>query len=225
MKKVSLVLSILVLSFMVISPVQVYAAFTAPIYDGPEKSLVAVGGILDTMYGLENLQRVDDSLDMLWMHNTDTASVTAIAKYAGYNQSFGYINANGVFTSILTVNSAGDIGKNNTFTAIQSGNHFQFGDDPSGAPLFSSNPDVNGDLKDHMVTWEIIGNHNNNSNIVGNYVVGWEDLVGLGDRDYNDLVVEVGGVCPNNPVPEPMSMLLFGPALLGLISLKRKANS
>jgi hypothetical protein len=45
--------------------------------------------------------------------------------------------------------------------------------------------------------------------------VGFEDLYGGGDKDYNDLIFEVSGVTPL-VTPEPVTMALLGSGLLGL---------
>jgi len=64
---------------------------------GPETPLVGPGGILDQIYGLGNLQRVDDSgvlpNDQIWL-NPGTGFAQAQAKFAGFAQDFGYIPKN-----------------------------------------------------------------------------------------------------------------------------------
>src|SRR5689334_11323026 len=57
---------------------------------GGEPSLATPGGILDTLYGLGNLTRMDDSVDQLW-GNTGIAHVLVVEKYSGYTQTFGYL--------------------------------------------------------------------------------------------------------------------------------------
>jgi hypothetical protein len=57
----------------------------------------------------------------------------------------------------------------------------------------------------------------------GNYVLAWEDLAGLGDRDYNDLVVEVRGAAP--ATPEPGTLLLIGAGLVGIgVGVRRRGG-
>ena len=45
--------------------------------------------------------------------------------------------------------------------------------------------------------------------------VGFEDLYGGGDKDYNDLIFEVSGVT-NTVTPEPITIALLGSGLVGL---------
>jgi len=185
-----------------------------------EPDLVGTGGILDNIFGLTNLQRIDDDLDQYWNVSANQVTVTAIAKYAGYKQDFGFIDSNENFTSLLYVPYMN--GQSNAFTAAQSGSPFRFGLDPSGSPLLSSDPSDNlfcgrhscTDAKDHMVSWLIT-----DGKYRGEYVIAWEDLKNLGDRDYNDLVVRVSGV---TVVPVPAAALLFGSGLLALATVLRR---
>lgn len=72
----------------------------------------------------------------------------------------------------------------------------------SGAP--SNNPDG----VQHVQLWKIAD---------GRYgiKVGFEDLYGGGDKDYNDLVFEVSGVT-HMVTPEPVTIALLGSGLVGL---------
>jgi hypothetical protein len=62
-----------------------------------------------------------------------------------------------------------------------------------------------------MVTWLITGGE-----AAGNYVIAWEDLPRGGDRDFNDIVLEV------RVVPIPAALWLFASGLLGLIGFARR---
>jgi Domain of unknown function (DUF4114) len=214
MKKI--ILSLMMVLILNIGCGSAFAALT-DILPGNE---VALSSILDHLYGLGNLQRVDDSIEQLWLNNGDTSNVIAMAKYAGYTQELGYMQ-NDVFHSLVAVTGTGyAVTGSAQFTVTNTaGDPFAFADRTNGL-VWSSFVSANVDGKDHMVTYEIV----DPQSAVSRYVIAFEDYNRLGDQDYNDLVVEVDGVTPNNPVPEPMTMLLFGPAFLGLVGLKKKKS-
>ena len=220
MKKCSIskiVIVLFVLSLGVFLAVGTATATTTNILPGPETPLIGVDGILDTLYGLSNLTRIDDDFDQIW--NPANGYANAVAKFAGYSQDFGYIpQKDGMFNSADFVslfyvpggtNGIGLGGPDATFSSGEI--NFLWALKPSGAPLWTSWPGQNSDSLDHMVTWLIAGSERK-------YVIAWEDLKGGGDRDFNDLVVEVSVA----PVPIPAAMLLLGSGLVGLMGIRKK---
>jgi hypothetical protein len=199
---------------------QVLMANTVILNSSAEPDLIGDGGILDSEFGLGNLLRIDDDLDQFWATTGSEVTVTAVAKYAGFSQDFGFINASNVFTSLLYVPHM--TAQSNIFTAIDSGSPFRFGLDPSGSPLLSSAPADNDyctglhclEQYDHMVSWLIT-----DGQYAGDYIIAWEDLQKLGDRDYNDLVIRVS--CAS-PVPVPATLWLFSAGLLSLATVVRR---
>jgi len=188
---------------------------------GGEPDLAEHGGILDRYFGLNNLTRVDDDIDKYW-ENNGTVRIKTLGKWAGFRQSFGYIDTDNNFTSLFNVNKSHSRPRAHIH-AEDSGSVFRFGLDPSGAPLWSSDPADNGDLLDHMVTWRI--NTAESERHHADFVIAWEDLHGGGDQDFNDLVLLVGGdVGLHAAVPVPAALLLFGSGILGLATVARRKS-
>ena len=204
-------------------------AATTEILPGLETPLAEPGGILDTLYGLGNLQRVDDDSgqEQIWFPANGNAR--AIAKFAAFTQEFGYIPRsndgsfnNADFLPLFTVpGGTNGIGLGGPSAVLDSGNvDFLWALDPNKAPLWTSLPSQNSDGLDHMVTWLITGSDGKPNNLVGNRVIAWEDLSNLGDQDYNDLVVEVNVA----PIPIPSAILLLGSGLIGLLGIRKNFN-
>jgi hypothetical protein len=200
---------------------------------GGEPSLATPGGILDQLYGLGNVSRVNDALDQKWL-NPGSATAILRAKYSGYSQTFGFVTGGALFVPLFTVTGNGLFdGPGTGFSSAESGTSFGWGDDPNGAAV---GPDLwrdveadNADGLDHMVTYLITGSLDHPDNHVGAYVIAFEDLPGGGDRDYNDLVVEVRGPldapsdAPSVPAPATLVLLLgAGAGAVGLGSLRRR---
>jgi hypothetical protein len=220
MKLIAIVISLLCFGFFLEAGTA--NATLTRILSGPELPLAHSGGILDHLYGLSNLTRIDEDSDQIW--NLTTGSVTAKAKLAGSSQNLGYIPDlnndnifNESFVSLFSV-TRDMIGFGGPTASLGSGEvNFVLAIKPSGEPLWTSLPSQNSDLLDHMVTWLITGSEGKD-NVIGNFVIAWEDLPGGGDLDFNDLVVEVNVI----PIPIPATILLLGSGLVGLAGFRKK---
>jgi len=155
---------------------------------------------------------VGSAADEVWQGSFTKA--TAKARYAGYNQEFGYIDgeSGGTYTKLLDVVGNGtapavtgeavDINVPGLFRLARGGQN----------GVFSSKALDNADSLDHMVTYQIQGLADAGSFV--SWMVFFEDLnqiagVQSSDRDFNDLAVELKAAV----VPLPPA------ALMGLIGL------
>ena len=163
-----------------------------------------------------------------------------VARYAGYEQRFGYYRAdggtpsgdptsgtsNGDFEHLFDVTSPG-----NTVTNLGIGT-ISLADFPVGfytnAPLggsrtWFSEQGLNSDGQDHMVAfWAIEADGSISTERI---IIAFEDLRNLGDVDYNDLVVELtipGRVPPpSQDIPEPATVGLMLMGVAGIALRKR----
>jgi hypothetical protein len=215
------------------------AADLTPILDSPdeqnEPNLFGVNpfpgnpnpSILETVYGEQNLRRVDDLLDRAFRHTGDEATAKAIARFnnPSIEEQLTFFNPDlvvGGFVLRFDRMSPGGfpLGYNpatigsGLIPRAMSGDVFEL----RISSRSSSNRARNDFGQDKMVTFEIIGTEGHPENQIGNFVVGWE-YFGIDDFDFQDVVFELGGVIP---VPEPATWLLAASALVGLPRCRKR---
>jgi hypothetical protein len=152
----------------------------------------------------------ESNIDQIWTDGV--ANVTAQAKYAAHEQSFGW-NGGGPGTDYYELLTQEDVALG-TVVPISISGDFLWGTQPNHDEYWSRNS-YNVDELDHMVTYKIEGLETDWTI----WLLCWEDLVGeypTSDIDFNDFVIEV------RAIPEPASMLLFG---LGSLALLRKRKA
>jgi len=169
--------------------------------------------IMNTVYGA-NYTRVDDSIDQIWNLVSPTGMASLDAIYAGNSQALYTTDllGNQKAGPIISVNGGGYINPGSaTGTIAPTVNPFLFMDNSpnTSATYWSSDPSLNSDALDHMVTFKITGGTD-----AGDYVIAFEDLPqNVSDLDYNDFVVQVSGVAP---VPEATTTIAGALLLLPL---------
>jgi hypothetical protein len=131
---------------------------------------------------------------------------------AGYtNSSFITANVTVMPTDLFKNRGAGASSAGDTVTTTTTGNPIVF--------TFDIDTDGNGVI-DYSFS-------NPSSNIFmallspSVALIGLEDIRGLGDKDYDDLMFTVSA----NPVPEPATILLVGSGLVGLVRFRRRSRS
>ncbi len=182
-----------------------------------------------------------DETDQTW--SGDFSGIEARYRFATYEQSFGYSPSDTTnYTKLLDVTYQ-HYGSNYTPINVPGGSvdtgegsiHWVRGRDNG---LFSSNPTLNRDDRDHMITYEVFSQVSERQLISEDqpqyliehtYLLFWEDQTetanvhwyDVGDWDYNDLVVELRTQL--TPVPEPTSLAMMGIGSLALLRRRRVA--
>jgi hypothetical protein len=99
----------------------------------------------------------------------------------------------------------------------------------SGTNTFFSEPGLNSDELDHLIAYDLsilgsisvvadFGSGETTVNFANPVLLGWEDLVGGGDNDFDDTIY----LADVTPVPVPASIFFFGAGLLGLGCMIRR---
>jgi hypothetical protein len=164
--------------------------------------------------------------DQIWVDGI--AHLQAVARYAGYNQSFGYYQGSDDpstgFTSgtLLTLSTNPFLGDGPTAGPINIQGEWRWG--RTGTTTNSSLNTDNADNRDHMVTYRITGSGLASLGYSADAVVWmlfWDDQpYDSSDRDFNDLAVEIVAVAMAIPIPAPIA--LAGLGLIGVVVSRRR---
>jgi hypothetical protein len=117
--------------------------------------------------------------------------------------------------SVGTVTHAGT----NQSISISRNNFGFYLGSPDGT--FYSHSELNADGADHFLTFDTSDNAAG-SLLGSDYVLAMEDLYGLGDNSFDDMVV---GVSDITATPEPGTLLLLGGGLIGLAYLRKRKKA
>lgn len=192
--------------------------------------------VIETLYGEHNVRRIDDDRDDLFVFTKDVATFTLVARFSQETFGLSGADASGAGYYPIMYISHGLMGYNfyypwqfdlereyfpPEFQLHYDGPRVRLSSDSDALrPVFA--PMTNNAGRDHLVTFQVIGNEGHPDNPIGSYVLAWDDgMSRFGDRDFQDTVIEVTGIAP--AVPEPSSVALVGIAML-FAGVYRKAR-
>jgi hypothetical protein len=172
--------------------------------------------VIETLYGEQNVRRIDDDRDDFFVFTKEVATFTLVARFS--QETFGLSGADtsGAGYYPIMYISHGLMGYNffapwefymerddfpPEFQLHYDGPRVRLSSDSDALrPIFL--PMTNNAGRDHMVTFQVIGNEGRPNNPIGSYVLAWDDgMSRFGDRDFQDTVIQVTGIAPS--VPEP----------------------
>lgn len=192
--------------------------------------------IMNSLYGAGNYTQLDSSAFTSTTNTGQSLYANYEVRYAADPGAYGVRGGDGTFHSIMSfTGGTGPLSSGGTATPasgsvtsslltswVPMGGNFSVAyKNTATGDVFSSDSTLNGDGDIHVILFAL-------NNEPGTFVGGWKDLFGLGDRDYNDAIIQwtVTAGDPPDPVPEPATTALLGTACLafGIFNRKRKAG-
>ena len=212
----------------------------------PTVQQILDGMTVGPVAGVSHAALIPEGNDGLWSIGGSGGSFQVLfTRNAGDANSFGIYDGSDsaktvqVFSgtdpvgtsSLVTMDILGNVKVNNVLVATFAGNRFGFYmNNGLGQGNFFSQTGLNGDGYDHM--WAYQGNGSDQIQLTPSSPVGtwganefalfWEDTLGGGDGDHNDMGVFAESV---TPLPDGgMTLALLGFAIVGVESIRRKLS-
>ena len=215
MKKFLVFLCSSILIFGLVGTASAYSYIDDDSNPGSERDLYQ---IFEDLYGIDygsSDALFDDrgTAAGVWYETDGHVDITV--RYAGYDQELGFEDSDGYHTVLSGIPS----GTQETDAEVDTNGNFIWVEKLSGSesevgPWYSE-VSRNVDGKVHFYAFDVADLFEDTNNV---WLIAFEDLEGLGDADYNDLVAEVKEVAP---IPEPSTMLLFISGLIGLAGFRK----
>lgn len=191
--------------------------------------------ILEQIYGLNNLTRIDDALDQVW-YSMGEVTVIEKAKQAGYGHDKLWLAGKEEHFLFSTPRKAKYINNCHEVecrtASFNPNGEFYFGIDPTKKSDKYSIDDMNVDGYNHMITYQITSAIDRpwHEDLIGDYVVAWEDIAAgelknYPDWDYQDNILHISGANPSAipEIPAGAAVPLMGLIGFGLWRLRKKA--
>ena len=164
--------------------------------------------LLASIYGDGNFERIDDDSDIGWGGGS-LLSVRALATNSAASQRFGVCwvcdgSDDSFFGGAFTVDGVFSVELlSDPTTWPENATLFDDATDHAFVDRVFSNPLLNPDGVDHMVSFRILNQANT-------YAIAFEDWIGVkSDRDFNDFLVQLTLEPEPLPTPEPSSLTLM----------------
>jgi hypothetical protein len=153
----------------------------------------------------------------LVVENTDEIVVTFLGQSAAFTSDL-YLDSASENRAVLFTTHTVPVGTSVSLGTFSAGTElvFRLYVRNTGLSFFTGPGSRNADQEAHAVVDDQFAPNTSH--------VGFEDLLGGGDKDYNDLTFSFTNVTSKSlaAVPEPTSLLLLGCGFIGLIGLRKK---
>lgn len=150
-----------------------------------------------------------------WYQTSELVTIMATIRYAGYDQELGFQDAEGYHTLLSDI-PWGIEYTDVTFTTVSQFSWVEvLSGSGSGVGPWYSSTDENIDEMVHFLAF-YVGDFFENTDHA--WLIAFEDLHGLGDSDFNDLVVLLVGA---SPVPLPSTLLLLLSGVIGFAGFRK----